>query len=81
MNYNIPAFALIAGGKRDTQIMIAGYPRHVGFYPGPAVIAAFSGRLVEYKFAKGSIQFPLNRPIPEALIVSMVKCRLSQLRT
>jgi uncharacterized protein YdhG (YjbR/CyaY superfamily) len=80
MNYNIPAFALVAGGKRDQQVMIAGYPRHVGFYPGPAVIAAFADQLAAYKFAKGSVQFPVNQPIPKALVAKMVKYRLSQLQ-
>jgi len=64
MNYNIPAFALVSGGKRDKQIMIAGYLKHVGFYPHPDVIDAFSDLLTTYKCAKGSIQFPLNKPIP-----------------
>ncbi len=45
MNYNIPAFALVKGGKRDKQIMIAGYAKHVGFYPYPSTIEAFSERL------------------------------------
>ena len=81
MNYNIPAFALVPGGTRDQQIMIAGYPRHVGFYPGPEVIAAFADELAAYKFSKGSIQFPLKQPVPAALIVKMVKHRLSQMKT
>jgi len=80
MNYNIPAFALVKGGKRDKQIMIAGYPKHVGFYPHPDTIDAFSDKLAAYKFAKGSIQFPLNKPIPKALVIEMVKFRLSQLQ-
>lgn len=80
MNYNIPAFALIDGGKRDQQIMIAGYAKHVGLYPHPSVIEAFSERLAGYKFAKGSVQFPLNKPIPKALVTAMVKLRLSQLK-
>lgn len=80
MNYNIPAFALVIGGKRDQQIMIAGYPKHVGFYPGPDVIDAFAPQLAAYKFAKGSVQFPLNRPIPKALVAKMVRYRLSQLQ-
>ena len=80
INYNIPAFALVKGGKRDQQIMIAGYPKHVGFYPHPDTIDAFSEKLAMYKFAKGSIQFPLNKPIPKALVIEMVKFRLSQLQ-
>lgn len=80
MNYNIPAFALVKGGKRDKQIMIAGYPKHVGFYPHPDTIDAFADKLAAFKFAKGSIQFPLNKPIPKALVIEMVEFRLSQLQ-
>ena len=80
MNYDIPAFALAKGGKRDKQIMIAGYPKHVGFYPHPDVIDAFADRLAAYKFAKGSVQFPLNKPIPKALVIEMVRLRLFQLQ-
>ena len=79
INYKIPAFALVKDGKRDQQIMIAGFAKHVGFYPSPSVIEVFSDRLTEYKFAKGSIQFPLNKPIPKELVIEMVKYRLSQL--
>lgn len=80
MNYSIPAFALVEGGKRDKQIMIAGYPKHVGFYPHPDTIQAFADRLAAYTFAKGSIQFQLNKPIPAALVIDMVKFRLSRLQ-
>lgn len=80
MNYGIPAFALVEGGKRDQQIMIAGYEKHVGFYPHPDVIGEFSEQLAGYKFAKGSIQFPLDKPMPMDLVIKMVKCRLSQLK-
>lgn len=80
VNYKIPAFVLVKGGKRDQQIMIAGFSKHIGFYPSPSVIEAFSDRLAEYKFAKGSIQFPLNKPIPKELVIEMVKYRLSQLK-
>jgi uncharacterized protein YdhG (YjbR/CyaY superfamily) len=80
INYNIPAFALVKGGKRDKQIMIAGHAKHVGFYPSPDVIEAFVDRIAAYKFAKGSVQFPLNKPIPKTLVIEMVKLRLAQLR-
>jgi uncharacterized protein YdhG (YjbR/CyaY superfamily) len=79
MNYNIPAFALVEGGKRDKQIMIAGYPKHVGFYPHPSTIEAFSEQLSEYKYAKGSVQFPISKPIPKELVIKMVRYRLHQL--
>jgi uncharacterized protein YdhG (YjbR/CyaY superfamily) len=79
LNYGIPAFALVEGGKRNQQVMIAGYEKHVGFYPHPDVIEEFTNELAGYKFAKGSIQFPLDKPMPIDLVIGMVKCRLSQL--
>jgi len=81
MNYKIPSFALVKDGKRDQQIMMAGFSKHVGFYPSPAVIEAFADRLGGYTFAKGSIQFPLNKPIPQELVIEMVKYRLSLVRS
>ena len=78
-NYNIPAYALIKGGKRDKQIMIAGYKNHVGFYPDSTTIEHFSEELKGYKTAKGSVQFPINKPLPKDLIIRMVKYRKSLL--
>ncbi|WP_273020601.1 DUF1801 domain-containing protein [Rheinheimera sp.] len=79
LNYNIPAFTLIAGGKREQQIMIAGYAKHIGFYPHPTTIEAFADELADYKYAKGSVQFPLNKAMPEDLIVRMVLWRKQHL--
>lgn len=79
INYNIPAFSLIKGGKRDKQIMIAGYKKHVGFYPTPDVMDAFWDKLEGYKKAKGSVQFPLDQPLPKQLIIEMVEYRKQQL--
>lgn len=79
LNYNIPAFTLTAGGKREQQIMIAGYAKHIGFYPHPTTIEAFADELADYKYAKGSVQFPLNKAMPEDLIVRMVLWRKQHL--
>jgi len=75
-NYGVPAFALIKNGKRDQQIMIAGFKKHVGMYPHPTVIEKFEKELSGFKQGKGSIQFPLDKSIPRALIVKMVKYRM-----
>ena len=79
LNYNIPAFTLTAGGKREQQIMIAGYAKHIGFYPHPTTIEAFADELADYKYAKGSVQFPLNKAMPKDLIVKMVLWRKQHL--
>lgn len=78
-NYRIPAFTLVEGGKRDQQIMIAGYPKHVGLYPHPTVMEHFAAELSGYKSGKGSVQFPLEQPIPKELVIRMVKYRLQLL--
>ena len=77
INYNIPSFALVEEGKREKQIMIAGYKKHVGFYPHPTTIEHFWDLLEDYKKAKGSVQFPLSKPLPKELIIKMVKYRKS----
>lgn len=75
-NYNIPGYALVEDGKREQQIMIAGYKKHVGFYPHPTTMKKFESELSEYKKGKGSVQFPLDKPLPKELIERMVKYRM-----
>jgi uncharacterized protein YdhG (YjbR/CyaY superfamily) len=79
LNYNIPAYALIKGGKREEQIMIAGYKNHVGLYPHPTTMEKFEKELKGYKRGKGSVQFPLDKPLPKNLIIKMVEYRLNLL--
>lgn len=79
LNYKVPAFTLIKEGKRDQQIMMAGYAKFVGFYPFPTTMEAFSEELKEYKQGKGSVQFPLDKPLPKDLIKRMVKFRRDEI--
>ncbi len=72
INYDMPAYALVEGGKRDKQIMIAGYKDFVGFYTGASILENFSKELKSYKVGKASVQFPNNQPLPEALIIKIV---------
>jgi len=79
LNYKVPAFTLVKGGKRDQQIMMAGYAKFVGFYPFPSTIEKFSDELKNYKKGKGSVQFPLDKPLPKDLIIKMVKFRREEI--
>ncbi|MEP2669674.1 MAG: DUF1801 domain-containing protein [Cyclobacteriaceae bacterium] len=79
VNYKVPCFTLIPKGKRYQQIMMAGYAKFIGFYPFPTTIAAFSEELKDYKQGKGSVQFPLNQPLPKDLINRMVKYRREEI--
>ncbi|MFA9202201.1 MAG: iron chaperone, partial [Candidatus Nanopelagicaceae bacterium] len=54
------------------------FKKHIGFYPGAAGIAAFQDELAGYKSAKGSVQFPLDKPLPLALVRKIVKFRIAQ---
>lgn len=79
LNYKVPSFTLVPGGKRDQQIMMAGYARFIGFYPFPTTMAAFADELKDYKQGKGSVQFPLNQPLPADLIKKMVQYRKAEI--
>lgn len=79
MNYKVPAFNLVPDGKRDQQIMMAGYAKFVGFYPFPTTMEKFADELKGFKQGKGSVQFPLDKPLPRDLIIRMVKFRKDEL--
>jgi uncharacterized protein YdhG (YjbR/CyaY superfamily) len=59
-------------------VWFAGYKNHIGFYPMASGIETFKKELSVYKGAKGSVQFPLNKPIPLALITKIVKFRVKE---
>lgn len=73
IKYAIPTFVL-----HENLVHFAAYPKHIGFYPTPSAIEHFAKELQGYKTAKGSIQFPLDKPIPYDLISKMVKFRVTQ---
>ncbi len=73
IGYGIPTFKL-----HGNLVHFAGYKNHVGFYPAPSAIKAFEKELSIYKGAKGSVQFPLDKPLPVALITKIVKFRVKE---
>lgn len=79
LNYKVPSFTLVPDGKRDQQIMMAAYARFIGFYPFPTTMVHFKDELKDYKQGKGSVQFPLNKPLPKDLIIRMVKFRKEEI--
>lgn len=72
IKYAIPTFVL--NGKN--LVHFAGYKAHIGFYPAPRAIEEFKDELGDYKGAKGTVQFPLDEPLPLDLIARMVKYRV-----
>jgi len=73
MGYGIPTFTLYGN-----LVHFGGYENHIGFYPGPAGIAHFKEELSVYKGAKGSVQFPIDQPLPLALVTKIVLYRVKQ---
>jgi uncharacterized protein YdhG (YjbR/CyaY superfamily) len=59
-------------------VYFAGHNNHIGFYPTASGIEAFKKELSIYKGAKGSVQFPLDKPLPSVLITKMVKFKLKE---
>jgi uncharacterized protein YdhG (YjbR/CyaY superfamily) len=74
ISYGIPAFKLNHG----YLIYFAGYKSHIGLYPAPVNNEVFSKELSSYKTGKGSVQFPLNKPMPLALVTKIVKFRVKE---
>jgi uncharacterized protein YdhG (YjbR/CyaY superfamily) len=73
INYQIPTFTL-----HGNLVHFAAFPHHIGFYPAPTGIEKFKKELSVYKGAKGSVQFPLDKPIPYGLISRIVKFRVKE---
>ncbi len=69
IKYAIPTFVL--NGKN--LVHFAAFKSHIGFYPTPAGIESFQQELSTYKQGKGSVQFPLEKPMPLKLITEIVK--------
>lgn len=72
IKYAIPTFVM--NGKN--LVHFAAFKNHIGFYPTPTGIESFKKELSKYKQGKGSVQFPLDEPMPLALITKIVKYNL-----
>ncbi len=73
IKYRLATFVL-AGNL----VHFGAFKQHIGFYPTASGIAHFKDELSAYKFSKGAVQFPLDRPIPLALIRKIVKFRVDE---
>lgn len=71
IKYMMPTFTL-----KGNLVHFAAFKNHIGFYPAPKGIEAFKEELAGYEGGKGTIQFPLDKPIPYALIGKIVKFRV-----
>lgn len=73
ISYQMPAFKYYG-----ILVYFAAYKNHIGFYPGASGIEAFKKELSGYKWAKGSVQFPLDHDLPLDLITKIVKFKAKE---
>ena len=73
ISYQMPTFAL-----KGNLVHFAAFKNHIGFYPTPSGIQAFERELSVYESAKGSVQFPIDQPMPLELISKIVKFRVAE---
>jgi uncharacterized protein YdhG (YjbR/CyaY superfamily) len=73
IKYQMPTFT-----QRGNLVHFAAFKRHIGFYPVPTGIEAFKKELSVYEGGKGSVKFPLDKPIPYNLISRIVKFRVKE---
>lgn len=74
ISYGMPTYKL-----KGNLVHFAAYAHHIGFYPTPSAIEAFSSELARYKTSKGAVQFPLDQPIFYDLVKRMTKYRVEEL--
>ena len=73
IKYAIPTLVL-----NGNLVHFAAFKNHIGFYPAPSAGIAFKKELSKYKMGKGSVQFPIDQPMPLKLISDMVKFRVAE---
>src|SRR5262245_50140561 len=75
VKYRMPTFVL-----NGNLVHFAAFEKHIGFYPTPTGIQAFKDELSAYHNAKGSVQFPLDKPVPFDLVRRIVEHRVKETR-
>jgi uncharacterized protein YdhG (YjbR/CyaY superfamily) len=73
ISYQIPTFKL-----NGNLVYFAAFKNHIGFYPTSSGIEAFKGKLSPYEVSKGTVRFPINKPIPLDLIRKIVSYRVKE---
>jgi len=73
ISYQIPTFRL-----KGNLVHFAAFKNHIGFYPTSSGIEKFKNELSAYELARGTVRFPLDRPLPLGLISKIVKFRVKE---
>lgn len=75
ISYGMPAYKL--NGK--PLVYFSAFPHHIGFYATPSGHTAFAKELASYKQGKGSVQFPLDQPLPLDLIRKIIQFKMKDI--
>ena len=75
ISYRMPAFR-----QKKIIVWYAAFSGHCSLFPTAAVIKKYTDELAGYKISKGTIQFPLDKPLPIALIRRLVKARVAEIQ-
>lgn len=73
LKWGMPAYSY-----QKILVTFAAFKHHIGFYPMQSAVEAFTQSLAEYKTARGSIQFPLDQPLPLPLIRKIKRFRVKE---
>ncbi len=73
ISYQMPAFK-----QNGILVWFAAFKDHIGFFPKVSAIEAFKDKLSKYQTSKGTIQFPIDQPIPFNLVKEIVKFRVKE---
>jgi len=76
ISYKMPAYKL-----NGMLVYFAGYKAHIGFYPTASGIQHFLPKIQDYKHSKGAVQFPIDKPLPKALISEIVAFRIKETKS
>lgn len=75
ISYKMPAYKL---GKGRPIVYFAAFKNHIGFFPLPKAIEVFKDDVKDYKTSKGTVQFPLDKPIPLNLIEKIISFNVKE---
>jgi uncharacterized protein YdhG (YjbR/CyaY superfamily) len=73
ISYQMPAFK-----QGSVLVWFAAFKNHIGFFPKASGIEAFKKQLLPYKTSKGTVQFPLDQPLPLDLVAEIVRFRVKE---
>jgi len=76
ISYRMPAFKL-----KEILVWFAAFEDHCSLFPGASIVEAFADELKNYSTSKGTIRFPVDKPLPDTLVKKLVKARVTEIES